>query len=62
MSTAYSVTVRGVDLRVELNADDTIDSIQAGGEEIRPLLSELVVDEVRSAVVEKFRSEQREAA
>jgi hypothetical protein len=62
MNTAYSVTVRGVDLRVELNADDTIDSIQAGGEEIRPLLSELVVDEVRSAVVEKFRSEQREAA
>jgi hypothetical protein len=62
MSTAYSVTVRGVDLRVELNADETIDSIQAGGEEIRPLLSELVVDEVRSAVVEKFRSEQREAA
>jgi hypothetical protein len=62
MNTAYSVTVRGVDLRVELNSDETIDSIQAGGEEIRPLLSELVVDEVRSAVVEKFRSEQREAA
>jgi hypothetical protein len=62
MNTAYSVTVLGVDLRVEMNADDTIDSIQAGGEEIRPLLSELMVDEVRSAVVEKFRSEQREAA
>jgi hypothetical protein len=62
MSTAYSVTVRGVDLRVELNADDTIDSIQAGGEEIRPLLSELMVDDIYAAVVEKFRSERREAA
>jgi hypothetical protein len=61
MNTAYSVTVRGVDLRVEMNADDTIDSIQAGGEEIRPLLSELMVDEVREAVVERFRCE-REAA
>jgi hypothetical protein len=61
MNTAYSVTVLGVDLRVEMNADDTIDSIQAGGEEIRPLLSELMVDEVREAVVERFRCE-REAA
>jgi hypothetical protein len=62
MNTAYSVTVLGVDLRVEMNADDTIDSIQAGGEEIRPLLSELVVDDIYAAVVEKFHSEQREAA
>jgi hypothetical protein len=53
MNTAYSVTVRGVDLRVEMNADDTIDSIQAGGEEIGPLLSELMVDEVRAALFER---------
>jgi hypothetical protein len=62
MNTAYSVTVRGVDLRVEMNADDTIDSIQAGGEEIRPLLSELMVDDIYQAVYEKCRSEQRAVA
>jgi hypothetical protein len=53
MNTAYSVTVRGVDLRVELNSDESIDSIQAGGEEIRPLLSDLMVDEVRAALFER---------
>jgi hypothetical protein len=61
MNTAYSVTVRGVDLRVEMNSDETIDSIQAGGEEIRPLLSELMVYEIFEAVFDKFSSE-REAA
>jgi hypothetical protein len=62
MNTAYSVTVLGVDLRVELNADDTIDSIQSGGEEIRPLLSDVMVDDIYQAVYEKCRSEQRETA
>jgi hypothetical protein len=62
MNTAYSVTVRGVDLRVEMNDDETIDSIQAGGEEIRPLLSELMVDDIYQAVYEKCRNEQREVA
>jgi hypothetical protein len=61
MNTAYSVTVRGVDLRVEMNDDETIDSIQAGGEEIRPLLSELMVDDIYQAVCEKCRNERETA-
>jgi uncharacterized protein YbjT (DUF2867 family) len=49
-SVAHDITFRGVDLRVEMNSDNTIKAVEVGGVDVRPLLSELLMDDLYAAV------------